>query len=102
MEIRFIDSSVEKYIHSLQPVAIAKVLRTLDLLETFGSHLGMPHSKKVAGSLFELRIVGSHNIRLFYTFHSGNALILHGYTKKSDKIQKKELKICLQKLRNMI
>ncbi|MDO8564660.1 MAG: type II toxin-antitoxin system RelE/ParE family toxin, partial [bacterium] len=102
MEIKFFDTSIEKYIQSLEPAATAKVLRTIDMLEMFGHRLGMPHSKKVVNALFELRTVGQSNIRLFYTFHKNRAVILHGYTKKSNKIPKKELAICLQKLRSMI
>ena len=43
MEIRIFDISLEKFIRSLQKPTIAKVLRTIDLLEEFGQKLGPPH-----------------------------------------------------------
>lgn len=53
-----IDDAVEKFIQSLEEFTIAKILRTIDLLEKFGIRLGMPHSKRVSSKLFELRIRG--------------------------------------------
>ena len=56
IHVRLVDSKVEAFIRSLEKPTIAKVLRTIDLLETFGNTLGAPHSKKVNARLFELRI----------------------------------------------
>ncbi|HLD18332.1 MAG TPA: hypothetical protein VJB99_04710 [Patescibacteria group bacterium] len=47
MEIRFFHADVEEFIRGLEKPTIAKVLRTIDLLETFGHKLGMPHSKAI-------------------------------------------------------
>lgn len=69
MEIRFLDISLEKFIKSLQKPTIAKVLRTLDLLEKFGQKLGPPHATKISVRLFELRISGKQEARIFYTFY---------------------------------
>jgi len=62
MKVVFFDSELEKFISSLEKPTIAKVLRTIDLLESFGHLLGMPHSKKVSPHLFELRIRGKQEI----------------------------------------
>lgn len=43
MEIRIFDTSLEKFIKSLQKPTTARVLRTIDLLEKFGQKLGPPH-----------------------------------------------------------
>jgi len=48
----YIDPDVENFIVSLEKPAVAKALRTLDLLEKFGNRLGMPHSKKIADNIF--------------------------------------------------
>lgn len=98
MKVILFDSKIEKFIETLEPIAIAKALRTIDLLETFGNTLGPPHSKKVGARLFELRIRGEQEARIFYTFHKGNAVLLHGFVKKSRRIPKKELTAALQKL----
>jgi ribosome-binding protein aMBF1 (putative translation factor) len=46
MEIHIFDTSVEEFIKNLQKPTIAKVLRTIDLLEKFGQKLGPPHMQK--------------------------------------------------------
>ena len=101
MEIHFIDPSIEKFIRSLEKSAIAKVLRTLDLLERFGYQLGMPHGKKVADGLFELRVRGTQDIRFLYTFHGRRIVILHGFVKKSDRIPQREMEMALQKKKRL-
>lgn len=68
MKIQIFDNTLEKFILSLEKITIAKVLRTIDLLEQFGFKLGPPHTKKIAHNLFELRIRGRQEVRIFYTF----------------------------------
>ena len=99
MEIRNFDDSIEEFIESLEESTIAKALHTIDLLEEFGSQLGMPHSKKVVQRLFELRVRGEQEIRILYVFHKSSIVLLHGFMKKSQKIPKKEIKIALQRLK---
>ncbi len=101
MEIRFFDSKVEKFIHSLNSETIARILRTIDLLEAFGHRLGLPHSKKIESRLFELRIRGKQEVRFFYTFESGGIIILHGFVKKSQRISLTELKNAREKLKSL-
>lgn len=98
MEIAFFDEKVEIFVAKLEKPTIAKVLRTIDLLERFGNQLGMPHSKNINRRLFELRIRGQQEIRLIYAFHENKAVILHGLLKKSQKIPQKELAVAQQKL----
>ena len=98
MEVR-VTKDVELFIASLEKQSIAKVLRTIDLLEHFGHRLSMPHSKKIIESLFELRIRGNQEVRIFYTFKRGSAILLHGFIKKSQKTPKKEIKTAMKKLR---
>ncbi|EKE14699.1 MAG: hypothetical protein ACD_12C00336G0002 [uncultured bacterium] len=77
-----IRSDVEKFITTLGKPTIAKVLRTIDLLERFGHQLGLPHTKKVRSDLFELRIRGQQEVRIFYTFQKREIILLHGFVKK--------------------
>ena len=97
MKIHIVDVSLEKFIKSLQKPTIAKVLRTIDLLEEFGQKLGSPHIKKISAHLFELRVSGKQEVRIFYSFHKSQTCLLHGFVKKSQKIPRKEIKIALQK-----
>jgi len=98
MEVHNFDDSVEEFIKSLEEQTIAKVLRTTELLEEYGPQLVMPHSRKIENNLFELRIRGQQEIRIFYTFHKSSAILLHGFVKKSEKTPKKEIKTALQRL----
>ena len=101
MEIRVIGSSLEEFIDSLEKPTIAKVSHSIDLLEEFGNKLYFPHTKKVFSDLFELRIHGKQEIRIFYTFHKSKIFLLHGFRKKSQKIPKKQIRIAIQKLKSI-
>ena len=89
------------FIDSLELKAKTKVADTLDLLKEFGTKIGLPHAKKLAGSqLWELRILGSNSIRIFYVaIVDRNFLLLHGFQKKKQKTDKKEIKTAEKRLR---
>lgn len=95
MKIEIFNNDLEKFIQSLEKSTIAKTLRTIDLLERFGYNLKLPHSKKVAKNLFELRINGQQEIRVFYIFHNSRIILLRGFIKKSQKIPPKEIQLAL-------
>ena len=98
MEIRFFDKDLEIFISSLEKNTLAKLLRTIDLLEQFGFNLTLPHSKKIDNNLFELRIRGVLEVRIFYTFHRSVIVLLCGFVKKTQKIPKKHLDKVRRKL----
>jgi len=99
MEIKFFDNSLEKFIVSLEDSTIAKILHTIDLLEMFGHKLGLPHSKRISKNIFELRIYGTQKVRVFYTIHKTQAILLYGFVKKTQKIPQKEIKIVEKKIK---
>jgi len=101
MNIKIFDSTLEKFIQSLERPMIAKILRAIDLLELFGPQLGMPHTKKIINRLFELRVRGDQEVRIFYTFHKKFIVLLHGFVKKSEKTPRKEIRIATDKLRTL-
>ena len=88
----------EEFILSLEKLTIAKILRSLELLEKFKHRLSFPHTKKITFKLHELRIRGKQKIRLFYTFKKSNIYVLHGVIKKKNKIPRKEIIIAQKKL----
>ena len=98
MEINFFDEDLVKFISNLEKHAIAKLLRTIDLLEKFGFKLTLPHSKKTGNELFELRIRGKIEVRIFYTFQKFTIILLHGFVKKTQKFPKKHLYQARKKL----
>lgn len=90
MQIILLDS-VETFLESLNAKEIAKVIRTIELLEEFGNDLGMPHSRHMSDGLLELRVRGTREIRIFYCFHKNKAVLLHACIKKTQKTLDKEL-----------
>ena len=95
-------SPVFNFVNSLEIKARTKVADTLDLLKEFGTKIGMPYAKKLAGSeLWELRILGSDSIRIFYVaIIDKNFLLLHGFQKKKQKTDRKEIKTAERRLRD--
>lgn len=93
MVVKMLDSDLERFIRSLEKKTIAKILRVIDLLEEFGNELKEPHSKKVQGNIFELRIRGRQEVRILYIFSGKTAILLHGFVKKSSKTPKKEINV---------
>jgi phage-related protein len=96
-----IDKSIEKFILSLEKTTIAKLFRVIDLLQEFNYKLGMPHTKKIKKNLFELRISGKQEIRIFYTFNKDSIIFLHAFVKKSQKTPKRELTKTFKKLKDL-
>ncbi|HEA84647.1 MAG TPA: type II toxin-antitoxin system RelE/ParE family toxin [Candidatus Wildermuthbacteria bacterium] len=96
-----VHDSLDKFFDSLEFTTMAKVLRTVNLLETFGFGLREPHSKKIKDNLFELRIRGSQEVRIFYTFFDSQIILLHGFVKKSQKTPIKEVRVALKKLQGL-
>lgn len=94
------DIPVYNFIESLNKKAKAKVINTFTLLEDFGIRLGAPRAEKLKGQdLWELRILGSDNIRIFYISITGKTfLLLHGFLKKKQKTDKKEIKTAQDRL----
>jgi len=92
---------VEEFISGLEKETIAKVLRVIDLLEKFGIKLTMPHSKKINNEIYELRIRGKQEIRIFYAFHKDKIILLHGFVKKSYKTPPREINTAINRLKQL-
>lgn len=95
------DKPVEEFIKSLEEKAQIKVARTLDYLEEFGLEGGHSNIKKLTGTLlWELRILESDSIRIFYVTITGKIfLLLHGFKKKSQRTSKQETNIAQKRLK---
>ena len=94
------NSPIYEFIQSLDVRIQNKIAEVLDLLKEFGTLVGPPHSKKVTGTpLWELRILGSDNIRIFYVaIINRKFLLLHGFQKKKQKTDAKEVRTAVGRL----
>lgn len=75
--------------------AIGDDLRRLQ----FGWPMGMPLVRSLGRGLFELRsaLPGKMTARLFFCFHAGEIYVLHGFIKKSRKLLEGELKLAIER-----
>ena len=94
------NSPVFEFIQSLDPKIKSKVIGVMDLLKELGTLIGPPHSKKVTGTpLWELRILGGGNVRIFYiAVVNRRFLLLHVFLKKKQKTDIKEIKTAIGRL----
>ena len=101
--IEYYNEAVENQVLSLPAGLLAKYLRLTDLMIEFGSNLGLPHTKAVGKSLFELRVKSKEGIaRVFYcTKIDKKIIMLHCIIKKSQKIPEKEIKIALKRAKEV-
>ena len=95
-------SPVFNFIQSLDAKLKSKVIGVLDLLKELGIQIRSPHAKKLIGTnLWELRILGEANIRIFYVaIVNRKFLLLHAFAKKKQKTDKKEIKIANDRLKD--
>jgi phage-related protein len=88
-------SPVAEFIDSLDAKSRARIARTLDLLEEFGTDLGMPYARHLEKQLWELRIRhGRNRYRIIYFLATGATFILlHGFTKKTGPVPRGDIEI---------
>ena len=89
---------VQEFITTLSPSSQSKVIGSVRLLREFGMFLKMPHSKKITKNLYELRIRGKEEVRIFYAFSRGKIYLLHAFKKKSQRTPSKEIKLAEARL----
>jgi len=90
---------IRKFIISLPETESSKVDTAIEILEIKEYRIEMPFSRKIENNLYELRIKSYKNIRIFYTFHQNNIVLLHIVSKKRDKIAKKDLDTARNRLK---
>lgn len=78
---------VREFLDSLDKKMLAKMLREIDLLESCGNELRLPHSENLGNGIFELRAqVGNNFSRVLYFFVVGDrAILTNGFVKKTQK-----------------
>ena len=96
--ISYAHPDVEVFAGDLERHTRAKFDRLNALLTRCGPAMGMPFSKKISSRLYELRVLGSPNIRFFYTFKGNTIWLLHGIAKKRDDIPSKDLALAQRRL----
>ena len=101
--VEYFSNDVEETVLDLPDGLLARYLRLIDLMLDFGPNLGMPHTRAIKNGLFELRIKGKEGIaRAFYCVVVKKRIVmLHVFTKRSQKIPKKELELAIARLKEV-
>lgn len=83
---------VEEFVNDLNIRSRRKFVDTVELLESFGRGLTVPHAKYIGNEIFELRFESVEGaVRVLYFFFDGEKIVLtNGFIKKSNKTPRKE------------
>ena len=96
------DKPVEDFIENQDMATYAKIVRLLGILSVHGPNLGMPYSRYMKNGIYELRIRGKNEIRIFYIFQVEKTIyLLHAFKKKSQKTPAKEYKLALMRKKEL-
>ncbi len=92
---------IKDFIDSLEYKQKIKVFHIFKLVIDYGIDSIPQHIKKLSGtSLWEIRILGEDNIRILYIVpRRKTVLVLHGFIKKTQKTNPKEINIALKRYR---
>lgn len=101
--IVYYSERVREAVLALPAGMLADYRRLLDLLQTHGAVLRMPHSRPMGGGLFELRPKGKEGIaRVFYCTAIGSTIVvLHSFVKKTDETPVDDIKIARRRLKEV-
>ena len=88
-------SPISDFLDSCGDISRAKILRQLKYIQEFGLSPKVPNLRKVTGtSLWELRILGKDNIRIFcVNLPNREVKVLHIFKKKTKKTPLREINI---------
>ena len=99
--VTFHNDAVESEILAMPDGFLARFVRYAERMEIYGPDLGMPHTRAMGESLFELRLKAAEGIaRVFYcTVVDRKIIFLHSFIKKTDKTPPRELKVARQRMK---
>ncbi len=89
---------VEHFLRALPVSPRTKAARILKLLQVYGPELGMPQAKRITTNLYELRVRGEIEIRIFYAFKHNTIYLLHIFQKKGQKTPLRDLEMARKRL----
>lgn len=95
---------ISEFLDSINTKQQSKVIRIITTIEKYGLTSANPHLRKIENTpLWEIRILGKDNIRIFYvSIISNEIILLHGFIKKSQKTPSNEIKIALKRYQQLI
>lgn len=96
------EKPVDEFIKKQQPQGRSKIAHNVRLLKQYGNKLGLPHSKALGRGLYELRIRGKEELRVFYCFVQQKTFyLLHACKKQKQQTPQKDLKIAQSRMKEL-
>ena len=96
------ESPVKNFLQEQDKRVKAKVLDAIDILIESGPFLKPPYMKKLDKDLYELRIKSTVAVRVFYSPITGVYYLLHAFVKKTQKTPDREMKVALDRIKDLI
>lgn len=96
-----ITQPVEKFILSLNNSLKQKISRYIATLQKHGYKASMPLTRKMSNNLFELRIAGNVQVRIFYTIVKGEAWLVHAFVKTTQRTPKQHLALATKRAKSL-
>lgn len=93
---------VDEFINDQELKTQTKIAHLVTLLMEYGPFLKFPYTKKVTDRLYELRVSGKIAVRIFYTQFNNKYYLLHAFKKKTQKTPNKEIKIALDRIKQLV
>ena len=89
------DELVQDFIRNQDKQTKSKIARSINLISEYGPDLGMPHSRYMGEGIYELRVRGKNEVRIFYIAVINNleVIFIHAFKKRTQKTPQKELNI---------
>ena len=97
-------SPIEEYLNSIEESVRSKILTKIHYIKVFGLARDVPDLKKITNTpLWEVRILGKDNIRIFcISLPYKEVKVLHIFAKKKQKTPIKEIKLALSRYQEIL
>lgn len=102
--VETLGAGVDAEIDALPPGLQARLIRLMETVKNVGlSRLTAPHVRHLEGKLWELRVKAAEGIArgIYVTVSGRRVVVLHVFTKKSQKTPSRALQVARQRLREM-
>jgi phage-related protein len=101
--ITYYSESLQEEVLGLPAGLLGRYLRYTDRMETYGPELPMPHTRAMGDGLFDLRLKAAEGIAraLYRTLAGKRIVILHQFTKKTQKTPPNELAIARRRMKEV-
>lgn len=94
---------VREFVRQQDKATLWKIDRFTTMLKIYGPELGMPYTRYLQSGLYELRVHGKNEIRIFYIIliADNTVMLLHAFKKRSQKLPAKELAIARKRQKEL-